>query len=30
VNEYEVGGLKDLQEFEVEERRRRGEPLEAP
>jgi hypothetical protein len=30
VNEYEIGGLQELQEFDVAERRRRGEALEAP
>lgn len=30
VNEYEIGGLGELQEFEIEERRRRGQALDAP
>ena len=30
VGEYEIGGLQNLEEFEVEERRRRGQALEAP
>lgn len=30
VNEHEIGGLQDLQEFDVAERRRRGQALEAP
>lgn len=30
VNEHEIGGVQELQEFELEERRRRGHALEAP
>jgi hypothetical protein len=30
VNDYEIGGMQELQEFDVAERRRRGEALEAP
>ena len=30
VNEHEIGGVQELQEFDVAERRRRGQALEAP
>jgi hypothetical protein len=30
VNQHKIGGLQELQEFELEERRRRGQALEAP